>query len=111
MSPAAAVGPLHELEFATPLRLQPCAFAYFVGEGPWAEGEWTYVEDPVTAVRETNGLTKMKQTAPYSDREVEKANQKISKMRSSEVAEALPRGENQWSNYGEARRQQRRKAS
>ena len=28
------------------------------GPGPWPEGEWTYIEDPIATVRETEGLTK-----------------------------------------------------
>jgi Mn-containing catalase len=70
------------------------------GSGPWAQGEWTYVEDPVTTVRETHGLKNMKETAPYSDDDVETANKKLSKMRHAEVSSAVPEGENQWSEYG-----------
>jgi Mn-containing catalase len=81
------------------------------GSGPWAEGEWTYVEDPIATVRQTEGLTEMRETAPYSDDEVETANKKLAKLRHTEVSQAVPKGQNQWSDYGAADLQQRRKAS
>jgi Mn-containing catalase len=81
------------------------------GSGPWAEGEWTYVEDPIATVRQTQGLTEMRETAPYSDDEVETANKKLAKLRHTEVSQAVPKGQNQWSDYATADLQQRRKAS
>jgi len=69
------------------------------GQGPWAEGEWTYVDDPITTVRQTQGLTTTNETAPYSNDEVETANKKLAKMRHTEVSQAVPEGENQWSEY------------
>ena len=67
--------------------------------GPWDSGEWTYVEDPITTVRQTQGLTRMGETAPSSDNEVEMTNKKLAKVRQSEVSQAVPKGENQWSDY------------
>jgi Mn-containing catalase len=81
------------------------------GSGPWTEGEWTYVHDPITTVRQTQGLTQMKETAPYSDNDVETANKKLAKMRHTEVSSAVPEGENQWSDYGETASARPRKAS
>jgi len=62
------------------------------GSGPWAEGEWTYVEDPIATVRQPQGLTEMRETAPYSEGEVETANKKLAKLRHTEVSQAVPKG-------------------
>jgi len=62
------------------------------GSGPWAEGEWTYVEDPIATVRQPQGLTEMRETAPYSECEVETANKKLAKLRHTEVSQAVPKG-------------------
>lgn len=79
--------------------------------GPWNEGVspemgevWRYVEDPLTHVRETNGLT---DTAPEGTRRTEETvselNEVLGKTRSKEVLQATPRGETQWSTYNEQR--------
>jgi len=81
------------------------------GSGPWEAGEWTYVEDPIATVRETQGLTEMQETAPFSDQEVEQMNKKLSKQRHAEVTQGMPKGKNQWSNYPQTELETRRKAS
>lgn len=69
------------------------------GQGPWSKGEWTYVEDPVAKVRETNGLTEFKQTAPDGNKELDAVGKKLGKERYAEISKALPKGTNQWSSY------------
>lgn len=81
------------------------------GQGPWAEGEWTYIDDPIATVRNTEGLTKMQQTAPYSDKDVERVNQQMARQRHSEASQAVPKKNNQWSDYSAATRSPNRKAS
>jgi Mn-containing catalase len=80
------------------------------GKGPWEQGEWTYIDDPITTVRQTQGLTTMNATAPYSNDQVETANKKLAKMRHAEVSQAVPDGENQWSDYSETASPRMRKA-
>jgi len=72
--------------------------------GPWNQGISTrlgetiqYIEDPVRYVMETNSL--MDQQIRGSDRtqeSVEKMNKELAKMRSKEINEASPTGEQQW---------------
>ncbi len=73
------------------------------GQGPWQQGEeWAYIEDPVEHVRETQGLMKEPiQGTSQTMKQVEKLNEKLSRERSNEVNEAVPTGENQWSEYPE----------
>jgi len=75
--------------------------------GPWNEGKspglgetWQYIEDPVSHVMDTAGLSDInpKGTKRTID-EVEALNQKISKMKTEEISSAVPKGENQWSTY------------
>lgn len=72
------------------------------GKGPWHEGEWQYIADPLAQVRQTQGLTGMSASAPQGERETEAANKKLSQMRSQEVRQAVPEGQNQWSEYRKA---------
>ena len=51
----------------------------------------TYVEDPI-ATGQTQTLTEMRETAPYSDGEVETANKKLAKLHHTEVSQAVPKG-------------------
>jgi len=71
------------------------------GQGPWPEGEnWKYVDDPIEEVRRTKGLTEMQpEGTQQSERDVQKLNQKMSKQRHQEIAQSVPRGANQWSEY------------
>ena len=81
------------------------------GQGTWAKGEWTYVEDPVSTVRETNGLTEFKQTAPEGNKEHAAIEKKLGKERYSEISKAVPKGTNQWSAYPQEDLESPRKAS
>jgi Mn-containing catalase len=72
--------------------------------GPWNQGISTklgetfqYIEDPVRHVMETNAL--MDQPIQGTDRtqdSVEKMNKEMSKMRSKEINDSSPKGEQQW---------------
>ena len=69
------------------------------GSGPWPDGiEWQYVEDPVSAVRQTNGLLDIEPRGKTLQ-QVEQTNKKMSQQRREEIAKVLPEGENQWSAY------------
>lgn len=74
--------------------------------GPWNEGQmpgmgesWEYVDDPISHVVNTKGMTSSDHSANGSMDEVEKKNKELSKMKSDEVKSATPKGENQWSTY------------
>lgn len=77
--------------------------------GPWNEGPssqlgetWQYIEDPLQAVRETNGLTEIEPTGTdRTEKTVQKINKDLSKERSSEITSSLPTAENQWSSYSD----------
>lgn len=75
--------------------------------GPWNDGKspglgetWQYIDDPLQHVLETNGLTDRKPEGTDRTQEsVEKKNKELGKMRSSQIRESVPKGENQWSVY------------
>jgi Mn-containing catalase len=75
--------------------------------GPWNQGEiplpdrgeWTYIENPVQHVIETEGLLNEPETGPVSEKETVTLNEELSKLRSKEVKSAMPIGEQQWSEY------------
>ena len=69
------------------------------GQGPWEDGhEWTYIEDPVQHVRQTNGLAKMAENdAPRQD--AMKRSKELDERKMQEVSRAVPDTENQWSAY------------
>lgn len=74
--------------------------------GPWNEGEmpemgkdWEYIADPLSHVKETQGLTVMKDNREKELKQAEKLNQQMSAEKSAEVKNAEPKGEAQWSNY------------
>ena len=71
------------------------------GQGPWAEGEqWQYVEHPAEFVRETEGLREMKtKGTSMSQSETEAKNAMLSKQKQAEISAAVPKKENQWSDY------------
>lgn len=69
------------------------------GSGPWPQGEWTYVADPVRHVHETNGLTQEKQTSPMSRDELNKKNVELGRMRASEIKNSMPNGKLSWCEY------------
>lgn len=71
------------------------------GQGPWQEGEhWVYIQDPVQHVVETQGEVRQ---GPEGTRrtlkDVERMNREMSRVRSTEVVSATPKGESQWSSY------------
>jgi Mn-containing catalase len=69
------------------------------GTGPWPDGQpWQYVQDPISAVRESNGLLTVKPHG-QSPEQVETMNKKLSQQRKKEVSSVLPEGQNQWSAY------------
>lgn len=71
------------------------------GQGPWEPGEeWTYIEDPIRHVIETQGETKQGiEGSRRSQKDVSRLNSELGKQRSGEVQSAVPSGENQWSSY------------
>jgi len=75
--------------------------------GPWNDGTspqlgetWRYIEDPIAHVEETNGLANEDidgtSMTPESARSKAEA---LGRVRSAEVTNATPDGENQWSAY------------
>jgi Mn-containing catalase len=79
------------------------------GSGPWEEGgEWEYIENPVSHVRDTAGLTERPLTGNgFTPEELKKTEQTLAKIRSEEVTDAMPPGELQWSDYEDASLQTR----
>jgi len=70
------------------------------GSGPWADGqEWTYVEEPVAQVRQTNGLVDLKGPKAVSKEQTEKLGKELGERKMQELSRAVPEGENQWSAY------------
>jgi len=71
------------------------------GQGPWDKGEkWEYVDDPRAQVAETEGQMSKELTGNLpTEAEVQAMNSKLSTQRSQEVKQAVPNGENQWSDY------------
>lgn len=78
--------------------------------GPWNDGQtpksgetWEYVEDPLRYIMETEGMTKGKgaksegTTRTLAD--VQKKNKKLSKEKSKQIKDKVPKGKNQWSTY------------
>ena len=71
------------------------------GRGPWGEGEnWEYIDDPRKHVVDTLGEIEHVSTGSrMSQKDVEKKNKMMSKMRSEEISSKVPKGPNQWSSY------------
>jgi Mn-containing catalase len=74
--------------------------------GPWNEGEmpgmgkdWEYIADPVSHVKETQGLTELEDDKDKEMKEAEKLNKQMSEEKSAEVKNAEPKGVAQWSTY------------
>ena len=75
--------------------------------GPWNQGSssqlgegWQYVEDPLTRVRETDGLTDLEPMGTdRTDASVADADETLGAMRSEEIKSATPIGSMQWSAY------------
>lgn len=75
-------------------------------KGPWNEGEmpglgkeWEYIADPVSHVKQTEGLSIADSDKEAQLAETEKLNAKLSAQRSEEVKNAEPEGVAQWSDY------------
>jgi len=71
------------------------------GQGPWDPGEsWTYIDDPLREVNETEGLVDEPiEGNSLTLEQVDDLDRQLSQMRSEEVSSALPKGGNQWSHY------------
>lgn len=69
------------------------------GKGPWASGEWTYIDDPVEHVIATNGLLNQKSTSPHSREELDRKNKELGRIKAAEISRATPQGEQHWSDY------------
>lgn len=75
--------------------------------GPWNQGEsplmgepWQYIDDPHAHVRETNGLADQEpKDSAMTVEGAEKKSREVSELRSKQVKDAVPKGENQWSRY------------
>jgi Mn-containing catalase len=74
--------------------------------GPWNEGEikgmgkeFVYVEDPITNIRHTEGLTKQPKGIDKALVDKEKLDKEMSKVKSEEVKAADPKGVAEWSTY------------
>ncbi len=71
------------------------------GQGPWNPGEqWDYIDDPLKHCVETQGLINRQiRGSSRTQDEVQRMNRELGKMRSQEIMSAIPKGENQWSDY------------
>jgi Mn-containing catalase len=77
--------------------------------GPWNKGtssqlgeKWQYVDDPLSRVRETQGLTDLDiEGTERTDSMISEQEEDLSIERSSEIKSAVPSGRNQWSDYNE----------
>ncbi len=76
-------------------------------KAPWNEGEmpdfgkeWKYIADPISYVKETEGLTVSDSKTENELEKTEEQNIKLSKEKSAEVKKADPKGVAQWSDYG-----------
>jgi Mn-containing catalase len=74
--------------------------------GPWNEGqmpdmdkEWNYVADPVTYVKETQGITEADMEMKKQLQQTGEHDKLMSKIRSEEVKSSEPEGIAQWSTY------------
>ena len=74
--------------------------------GPWNQGEmpdmgkdWELIADPVSFVKESEGLTILEDDKKKELAETEKLNKKLSREKSSEVKASEPEGTAQWSDY------------
>lgn len=72
------------------------------GQGPWGQGEsWDYVDDPIDYVQKTKGLTQGHgiRGTKRTMQEAEQLDKQRSQKESQEINQAVPTGENQWSDY------------
>jgi Mn-containing catalase len=72
------------------------------GSGPWQQGQWAYINEPLEHVRETHGLENQKVLgSQMSLDEVAKMDRKMSQTKKKEVTANAPAGEMSWSQYPE----------
>jgi Mn-containing catalase len=72
------------------------------GQGPWRSGEeWVYIDEPITHVRETEGLKEQPiEGSSETASSVAEKDEKLSQLRSTEVKSATPKtGPMSWSDY------------
>ncbi|MBS1525240.1 MAG: manganese catalase family protein, partial [Bacteroidetes bacterium] len=75
--------------------------------GPWNEGqstqlreEWQCIREPIECIRETQGLQDMEcEGTDRTEETVQQMDRQLREERSREINEAVPTGENQWSEY------------
>lgn len=75
--------------------------------GPWNEGQspdlgetWQFIDDPISHVLQTNGLTNVEPTGTNRTSDlIDKMNEQLGEERSTEVKEATGSGELQWHPY------------
>lgn len=78
--------------------------------GPWNEGVspelgevWRYIDDPISYVSQSEGLTNQTiEGTRRTEETVEELDKALSSKRSQEVISSTPTGENQWSTYSSA---------
>jgi Mn-containing catalase len=74
------------------------------GRGPWRQDEqWVYIDDPVSYVDQTAGLTQGREPrgSRVSPEEAEKIGRELGRDRAEAIRAMVPQGENQWSPYGQ----------
>ncbi|KAA0012609.1 manganese catalase family protein [Billgrantia pellis] len=75
--------------------------------GPWNEGDspllgeqWQYIDDPQAHVASTDGLRDQEpQGAAMTNEEADKKSMEVSRQRTREIKDSIPKGANQWSQY------------
>jgi Mn-containing catalase len=77
--------------------------------GPWNEGEmpdldkqWEYIEDPLAHVKQTEGLTQLKDAKKAELKATDQLNEEMSELRSTEVKASEPEGLASWSDYSQS---------
>ncbi|MFW5968504.1 MAG: manganese catalase family protein, partial [Persicimonas sp.] len=71
------------------------------GQGPWQQGEeWDYIEDPIEQVTRTKGQrsTDTKGSKESVD-DVHDANKNLSKKKSDQIKQSMPKNGKGWSDY------------
>ncbi|MGE0698409.1 MAG: manganese catalase family protein [Hyphomicrobiaceae bacterium] len=64
------------------------------GQGPWDQGEWAFIDDPIRHVRETRGLREEEiMGSEHSPREVEQMEEELSQERREEATVPRNRGQ------------------
>ena len=80
--------------------------------GPWNEGdvpldgdgeEWTYVEDPVEEVVDSQGQKQMQRTDGQKRQQYQEKSEELSQKRSDAIKQSMASEGKQWSSYGHSR--------